>query len=46
VMTGATATQAIDVALNSAAQLRLVITNGGDNINWDHGDWADARMQC
>ena len=46
VMTGATATQSVDVPLGSAAQLRLVVTNGGDNINYDHGDWADARMQC
>jgi len=45
-MTGASATQAVDVALSGAAQLRLVITNGGDNINYDHGDWAEARMQC
>ena len=46
VMTGATATQSVDVPLGSAAQLRLVVTNGGDNINYDHGDWADARMDC
>ena len=31
-MTGATATKAIDVSIAGAAQLRLVVTNGGDNV--------------
>jgi hypothetical protein len=46
-MTGATATKAVDIAIPAgAAQLRLNVTNGGDNINYDHGDWADARIEC
>ena len=45
-MTGATATKAIDVSIAGAAQLRLVVTNGGDNVVLDHADWAEARIEC
>jgi hypothetical protein len=31
---------AVDVA--GARELRLIVTDGGDNINYDHADWADA----
>ena len=46
VMTGATRDQPVDVSITGATQLRLVVTNGGDNINYDHGDWAQARIEC
>ena len=26
--------------------LQLVVTNGGDNIDYDHADWADAKLTC
>ena len=29
-----------------ASQLRLVVTNGGNNTDYDHADWADARIEC
>jgi hypothetical protein len=45
-MTGASATAQVDVAIPAAGTLRLVVTDGGDNINYDHGDWADARIEC
>ena len=45
-MTGATATKLVDVSIAGAAQLRLVLTNGGDNANADHADWAEARVEC
>ena len=45
-MTGASATVAVDVSIAGASELRLVVTNGGDNANNDHGDWADARIEC
>lgn len=32
--------------LSGAAKLRLVVTDGGDGINYDHTDWADARLVC
>jgi glucose/arabinose dehydrogenase len=46
VMTGATATASIDVSTSGASQLRIAVTNGGDNIDSDHGDWALAQIQC
>ena len=46
VMTGATATQAVDVSIAGVSQLRLVVTNGGDNAAFDHADWADAQVEC
>ena len=34
----------IEVPLGTARSLRLVITDGGDSIRNDRGDWADARL--
>jgi glucose/arabinose dehydrogenase len=45
VMTGATATKLVDVSIASATQLRLVVTGGAD-IDYDHADWALARVEC
>ena len=45
-MTGATATKPVDVSVAGAAELRLVVTDGGDNVYFDHADWALARIQC
>jgi hypothetical protein len=45
-LTGASATVPVDVSIAGASELRLVIANGGDNINYDHADWADARIEC
>ena len=46
VMTGATATKSVSVDLTGKTSLGLVITNGGDNVDYDHGDWADAKLTC
>ena len=27
-------------------ELRLVVTDGGNGIAYDHGDWANARIEC
>jgi len=34
-----------DVSLRGVKQLTLLITDGGDGINFDHADWADARFE-
>jgi hypothetical protein len=44
VMTGGDATQSINVSVAGAQELRLVISDTGDFINWDHADWAGARL--
>lgn len=46
IMLGTTATKTVDVSVAGASQLRLMVTNGGDNIDSDHADWALARIEC
>lgn len=45
-MTGASATKKVNVDLTGARELRMIVTNGGDNIDYDHADWADPRITC
>jgi glucose/arabinose dehydrogenase len=45
-MTGSTATKLVDVSIAGASELRLVVTNGGNNAAYDHADWALARIEC
>lgn len=45
VMTPSSATKNIKVAIPAGAnELKLVVTNAGDNGNSDHADWANARI--
>ena len=34
----------VDVDISRASRLRLIVTDGGDGIAWDHGVWADAKI--
>ncbi|MEI6950495.1 NPCBM/NEW2 domain-containing protein [Paraflavisolibacter sp. H34] len=34
----------VDVDITGAQKLYLVVTNGGDNIDWDHADWIAPRL--
>ena len=45
-MTGTSATQLVNVSIVGADVLELVVTDGGDYNNFDHADWADARIRC
>ena len=45
-MNAASATKSIDISVAGTTQLRLVVTNGGDNFVQDHADWALARIEC
>ncbi|AOS61161.1 NPCBM/NEW2 domain-containing protein [Actinoalloteichus hymeniacidonis] len=36
----------MDVHLNDAETLRLVVTDGGDENWWDYADWGQARLTC
>ncbi|MBL8211862.1 MAG: NPCBM/NEW2 domain-containing protein, partial [Bryobacterales bacterium] len=45
-MTGASATALVNVDISGRNELRLVVTDGGDNIGLDHADWAEARITC
>lgn len=44
VLTGSSASVNVDVDISGVRILKLVVTNGGDNIDYDHGDWADAKI--
>lgn len=44
VIHGGDAPKNVDVDLSGAKQLTLVVNDGGDGIDSDHGDWADARL--
>jgi fibronectin type 3 domain-containing protein/lysophospholipase L1-like esterase len=44
VMNGNTATKQIDLNTSGKMTLRLVLNDGGNGPDWDHGDWAGARV--
>ncbi|MFI6062902.1 NPCBM/NEW2 domain-containing protein [Streptomyces sp. NPDC051286] len=46
VLTNAMAAQPITADVSGAQVVRLVVTDGGDGINYDHADWADLRIGC
>ncbi|HEX8870260.1 MAG TPA: NPCBM/NEW2 domain-containing protein [Lentzea sp.] len=45
-LTADNAAKKLTASLTNAENLRLVLTDGGDNINSDHGDWASPRITC
>jgi chitodextrinase len=45
-LTGNSATVSVAVTLAGQSQLRLVVTDGGDGISYDHADWGSARFLC
>ncbi|WP_371652107.1 NPCBM/NEW2 domain-containing protein [Streptomyces sp. NBC_00224] len=46
VRTAADPAKHLSVDLKGGTKLRLVVTDGGDGINYDHADWADAKLAC
>ncbi|MCX7747807.1 MAG: NPCBM/NEW2 domain-containing protein, partial [Clostridia bacterium] len=42
-MTGNSKTQSIDLDVSQKTQLKLVVSGGG-SLDWDHADWADAKL--
>ncbi|WP_224363413.1 NPCBM/NEW2 domain-containing protein [Hyalangium versicolor] len=45
-MTGASATKSLSVNVSGRSTLKLVVTDNGDNDQYDHADWANARITC
>ncbi|WP_086661237.1 NPCBM/NEW2 domain-containing protein [Lentzea kentuckyensis] len=45
-LTGTDPAKKLTASLSEAENLRLVITDAGDGINSDHGDWASPRITC
>jgi alpha-galactosidase len=46
VLTGSTPPRRVDVDLTGKRDLRLFVGVGGDNYEFDHADWAGARLTC
>ncbi|WP_406165771.1 NPCBM/NEW2 domain-containing protein [Streptomyces sp. NBC_00996] len=46
VLTNAMPAQPITADVTGAQAVRLVVTDGGDGIDSDHADWADAKLSC
>lgn len=44
VLQGLREVKSVDVLLTGVQELRLVVTDAGDNINCDEANWADARL--
>jgi hypothetical protein len=43
---GGQAAQRLSVTITGRTVLRLTVADGGDNINFDHADWANAQLTC
>ena len=38
--------QSVNVSIAGKTQLALIVVDAGDGMSWDHGDWADAKVNC
>ncbi|WP_175607399.1 NPCBM/NEW2 domain-containing protein [Deinococcus marmoris] len=45
-MTGVSAAKVFSVSVKGVKELKLVVTDAGDGIAYDHADWADAQVSC
>ncbi|MFC3834445.1 NPCBM/NEW2 domain-containing protein [Deinococcus rufus] len=43
-MTGSSSTKSVSVSVAGKKELRLVVTDGGNGLEYDHADWANARV--
>ncbi|MFE9810418.1 NPCBM/NEW2 domain-containing protein [Streptomyces sp. NPDC005548] len=46
VLTNAMPARPLSADVTGAQVVRLVVTDGGDGIDSDHADWADAQLSC
>ncbi|MEU0781921.1 NPCBM/NEW2 domain-containing protein [Streptomyces sp. NPDC006173] len=46
VLTNAMPARPLTANVTGAQVVRLVVTDGGDGIDSDHADWADAQLSC
>ena len=44
IMKGGQPAKAVDVPLAGVARLMLIVTSGGDGVDFDHADWAQAQF--
>jgi alpha-galactosidase len=46
VLTNTAPARPLTADVTGAQVVRLVVTDGGDGVDSDHADWADARLSC
>ncbi len=46
VVTQTSAAKSVNINVTGKSDLRLVVYDAGDNINYDHADWAGAALTC
>ncbi|MFF0744715.1 NPCBM/NEW2 domain-containing protein [Streptomyces sp. NPDC004111] len=46
VLDNSAAAQRISANVGGAQTVRLVVTDGGDGVQYDHADWGDAQLSC
>lgn len=46
ILTNAAPAQPLKADITGARTVRLVVADGGDGIDYDHADWADAKLSC
>ncbi len=46
VMRPTDAAKSISLDLAGVKEIKLEVTNGGDDLSWDHADWGDAQVAC
>ena len=46
VMRGQDATRNVSLNIAGASYLKLVVTDAGDGLNWDHAVWGDPELTC
>jgi parallel beta-helix repeat protein len=46
VMSGASPSRNVTVDIGGVKELALIVSNGGDDSSYDHGDWANAQISC
>ena len=45
VMKAGQAPEKVDIDLAGISTLMLIVNNAGDSVNYDHADWADAKIE-
>ena len=46
VLRGNSPTATVNLTITGAKELKLITTNGGDNLAYDHAVWAGAKVTC
>ncbi len=45
-VTGNSTSETVNLPVTGTKTLELRVTDGGDDLGYDHADWADAQIEC